>query len=481
MLTRITIFCLAILFALQTRAMDASLSYATFNAQGQPFVELYLHVIGQSVAFAQADVVNNQASIEVMVLFKKGEEIVKFDKYNLQSPLTKTLVNFVDQKRYALPNGEYSIEVVLTDLNQTGNVKKWNQAISLDYSTEKLEQSDIQLLGNFKESEPIAGFTKNGYYLETLPFSFYNKKTERLSFYNEIYNADKAIGDDFLVRYFIDEVGNNDSRTTVKLGNKKRKAESVNVILLQMDIKSLPSGNYYLTVEVRNRNGELLSSKEVFFQRSNPYMEVVALENAEIDKEFVKDLTEKELIYGLKAISMKVADKNTEILNVILKERKPNAMRTFLFAHFAGMNPNNPKAAYDRYIEVANAVDNTFKSGLGYGFETDRGVIFMKYGKPNNRVVVDTEPAAPPYEIWVYEEFPWTSQNHVKFLFYNPSLAGGHFQLLHSTARNEISNRQWEVELYSDAPQDFDGNGTFESTTVSDNFLRQARRLWEDM
>ncbi len=132
-------------------------------------------------------------------------------------------------------------------------------------------------------------------------------------------------------------------------------------------------------------------------------------------------------------------------------------------------------------MEVAKAVDYTFKSGLGYGFETDRGVIFMKYGKPNNRVEVDTEPAAPPYEIWVYEEFPWTSQNHVKFIFYNPSLAGGHFRLLHSTARNELSNQQWEVELYTDAPQDYDGNNSFESTTVSDNFLRQARRLWDDM
>jgi len=290
MFSRISILFISLFFVVHANAMDASLSYATFNAQGQPFVEIYLHVIGQSVAFAKADVVNNQATVEVVILFKKGEEIIKFDKYNLQSPLTKTIVNFVDQKRYPLPNGDYRIEVELSDVNQTGNSKKWNQEISVNYSTEKLEQSDIQLLGNFSESEPIPGFTKNGFFLETLPFSFYNKKTEKLSFYNEIYNADKAIGDDFLVRYFIDEVGNNNSRTTVKLGNKKRTPEAVNVMLLQMDIKSLPSGNYYLTVEVRNRSGELLSSKEVFFQRSNPYMEVIALENAEVEEEFVQDL-----------------------------------------------------------------------------------------------------------------------------------------------------------------------------------------------
>ena len=466
---------------LVTQAMDASISTATFSAGGQPFVEIYMHVIGESVSFAQADVVNNQASVEVIILFKQGEKIIKFDKFNLQSPLTTSNVNFVSQKRYAIDNGTYTIEVEMNDKVQEGNVKKWKQDLTLDYGTEKLQQSDVQLLGAFHESEPIPGFTKNGYFLETLPFNFYNKKTEKLSFYNEIYNADKVLSDQFLIRYYVDEIGDNNSRTTVKLGNKKRDPEPVNVIFLQMDIKDLKSGNYYLTVEVRNRAGELLSSKEVYFQRSNPYLEAKELANVDAEGEFTDELNKEELVYGLRAISMQVADKDVEILNYILKDEDESAMRNYLFSHFAKRNPNRPEDEYKAYMNVANAVHKTFRSGLGYGFETDRGVIFMKYGKPNNRVTVEDEPAAPPYEIWVYEEFPWTVQNHVKFIFYNPSLAGGHYRLLHSTARNEMSNPQWEVELYSDAPQDFDGQNSFDSNSVGDNFLRRAKRLWEDM
>ena len=61
-------------------------------------------------------------------------------------------------------------------------------------------------------------------------------------------------------------------------------------------------------------------------------------------------------------------------------------------------------------MEVAKAVDRLYKSGFGYGFETDRGNIFMKYGKPNDIVTVENDPSAPPYEMWVYNDFPKTKQ-----------------------------------------------------------------------
>ena len=131
-------------------------------------------------------------------------------------------------------------------------------------------------------------------------------------------------------------------------------------------------------------------------------------------------------------------------------------------------------------MEVARAVDRKYHSGLGEGFESDRGYTFLKYGRPNDIITVEDEPSAPPYEIWSYNSFPSTGQQNVKFLFYNPSLAIGQFQLLHSTARGEVFNAQWEVELYRD-----DGNGSirgtdFDSTTVPENVARRAREYFND-
>ena len=122
--------------------------------------------------------------------------------------------------------------------------------------------------------------------------------------------------------------------------------------------------------------------------------------------EFVNQLDSQELRYSLKAIAMNVKDADVEILNMVIAGRDPDQQRRFLFSFWAGQNPNNPGGAYEKYMEVARAVDKLFHSGFGYGFETDRGYVFMKYGKPNDMVSVDNDPSAPPYEIWVYNEFP---------------------------------------------------------------------------
>ena len=283
------------------------------------------------------------------------------------------------------------------------------------------------------------------------------------------------------MRYFIDEIGNNNSRKTIKLGHKKREPKSVNVLLMQMDIRNLKSGSYVLTVEIRDRDNKLLSSKEAFFQRSNPYMESDNLELDDTTEEFVNEMSSEDLVYSLRAIAMQVKDADVEILNLILRDKKEKAMRAFLFRHWANKSPIRPEDAYQGYMRVARAADKTFRSGVGYGFESDRGNIFMKYGKPNDMVRVDNELNAPPYEIWIYESFPFTGQSRVKFLFYNPSLGGGDFRLLHSTARGEVINPQWEVELYRDAPNDIQGTNYIDADTVQDGYLRRARRLWEDM
>ncbi len=152
----------------------------------------------------------------------------------------------------------------------------------------------------------------------------------------------------------------------------------------------------------------------------------------------------------------------------------------FLFAFWANRQPNHPEAAYKQYMEVARAVDNLYSSGFGHGFETDRGYTFMKYGKPSDIVSVEDEPSAPPYEIWIYYDFPQTTQSNVKFLFYNPTLVGDDYRLLHSTARGEIQNPQWELELYRDAPNDISGSNFVDATGVEDNLYRVASRYFND-
>jgi len=475
------LLALSLFFVAQTKALDASLTYATFKSPDQSYIEIYLHVVGETIEFATTDSVNFQASVEVIFLFKDGEKIVKVDKYQLSSPVSDGPLDFVDLKRYALKNGNYTFEVSLNDLNRADNAKTYTSALSVDYDGEQLMQSDIQLLGSFKKDTTNNPLAKNGMYMENLPFNFYDKRHGKLIFYNEVYNSDKAIGSDFLVRYKVEKVINNKS-TTVLLANKKRKPEPINAMLFQLDISKLESGNYELLVEVRNRTDELLSSKKVAFQRSNPYLNIDELPKAEIgiEEQFVSKLSAEELVYCLRAIQMNVKDADVEYVNILIRDRKVDGQRFFLFNYWANKDPIEPAKPFAKYMEVARAVDLTYRSGFGFGFETDRGYVYMKYGPPDNSIAVENEPSAPPYEMWVYYEFPFTSQRNVKFIFYNPSLATNDFKMLHSTARGEVENRQWEVDLYRDDRNSIEGTD-IDSESVDAGYSRNARRNFEDL
>lgn len=477
------LLCLAIglLFTASLQALDASISYATFKGVQQDYVEVYLQVVGNTVNFVTVDSNKYQAGVEVVILFKKYDKIVKFDKYRLNSPVCAFPQDFIDQRRFGLDDGVYELEVSVSDANMDDNAKRYSKVFTLGFDDQKLGQSDIQLLSSFKPDKKESQYTKNGYYLESLPFNFYGKKASKLIFYNEIYNTDKILKEEFLIRYFVEKIEINGEKNTVILGHKKRQPKPVNVILLQKNILELKSGNYNLVVEVRNRANELLSSKTIFFQRSNPYLDETKLLDANLASEFVNNLNAEELRYSLRAIAMNVKDADVEILNMIIANDALEPKRRFLFSFWAGQNPNDPAGTYKKYMEVAKAVDKKYASGFGYGFETDRGYAFMKYGKPNDIVTVDNDPVAPPYEMWVYHEFPVTQQNHVKFIFYNNSLDGGNYTLLHSTARGELNNPQWEVDLYRDAPNDATNSNFIDNTQMGDNFNRMARRIYNDL
>ena len=112
----------------------------------------------------------------------------------------------------------------------------------------------------------------------------------------------------------------------------------------------------------------------------------------------------------------------------------------------------------------------------------------MKYGKPSDVITVEDDSDAPPYEIWSYNDFPQTQQSNVKFLFYNPSLATGQFTLLHSTAKTEVNNPRWEIQLYDGVTEDNKAldygrasSAEYQSAARNMEFMsRRARQLFED-
>lgn len=465
-------------------ALDVGISYTVFATPDQPYLEVNLEIAAQSVNYHHSDSTHLQAGVEVLMLIKQGDAVVKFEKYALNSPQVIFPQPLLDVKRFGLAPGNYTLEVSCTDLNDLKNISTNQFLITVAIPAEAAYLTDVQLLRSYRQDDSNNPFVKNGYFLEPQPFAFYDRTAVRLVFYAEVYHSDKiSASGEYLVRYYIERDRDSGGGTTlISVGNQRKKPSSIDAVLVQMDISKLESGNYSLTVELRDGANNLVTSRKVSFQRSNPLLHVdeTALTDSMVSRQFVQQLKPETLLYTLKALAALAAGDENEMLKNIILNEEPKAMRFYIFRYFLRQDANNPELAYQKFMETAVAIDKQFFSGFRRGFETDRGRTFLRYGRPDDLVHVEDDPSAPPYEIWIYYNFPKTNQKNVKFLFYNPSLAGEDFVMLHSTARGEISNPKWERVLYGrNAGEQYEGD-YHDSEHMKSNLGRNARAYFDD-
>ena len=94
---------------LQAKNLWAFLTWSTFNSPEGPYIETYLSVAGNSVAYIKKDNGKFQATVNILMTFKQDKEIKAFKKYELYSSEVDDTTNnnlyFVDQQRIAIPNG----------------------------------------------------------------------------------------------------------------------------------------------------------------------------------------------------------------------------------------------------------------------------------------------------------------------------------------------------------------------------------------
>lgn len=463
-------------------AIDASIGHATFKSKTQKYVEVYINVLGGGLHY-KTEGAKTVASIETVILLKQGEKIIQFDKFILKSPslyapMNDTIIeykDFEDMKRFALENGEYTLEVSLTDINAPNPTKrKFTEQVVINYNDTDLLLSDIQPITSMvKANEANQAYAKNGYVFGTHPFKFYPQQYKLLKFYVELYNSDKMT-DAFYVRYFIKH---QDGDKPLQINAKRLEAQDIHVLVLQLDLSEIPSGNFDLVIEARNREHKVLDSRSYNFQRSNPYLNNQLNDYLTINYEnsFVTVFDEKQLNYALRALVPKMVSIDGEILLKVIEDEDLDLKRKYLFNYWVTQDPQTPKATFKEYMTLVKTIDKQYRSAVGLGFETDRGYAYLKYGEPNDIITQMSDPNASPYEIWEYYEL--NGQQNVKFVFYNPSLAVNDFELIHSTLRGEVYNPNWMKQVYENAP--VEGANFQDGTRTQTNMGNNAGRIFD--
>lgn len=444
---------LCFLISLHAYSFDSEIYFmhADFNSPTQPYLETYLSIIGNTVEFALNENGNFQAVFEITTMFKQQDDIVLFDKYIFKSPevsdTTKAnMPNFIDQQRYSLQNGVYSLEVKVRDINSDNPPHQFVDVIQIDYQPDKLQFSEVQLIESAIPSTSESITTKNNFDLVPYVSNFFPPNMDRIMFYVEIYNSEKAIGDDFMLRLFVETFESQREIPDISRFRRLSPAQ-INPYIGELNIENLASGNYNLVLEVRNRENELLESKRYFFQRSSttatPLREMAQLGDYDFGNMFYGEVDNLdslvEYIYSMRPIAN---SHEQRFIDHRALSAPITVLQDFFYEFWVARDPANPNASWRVYKEQVEFVNRSFSSLIKRGYNTDRGRVYLQYGTPNSVYISDFEPSAYPYEIWHYDRVG--NERNRRFVFYNPHLVGDEYELLHSELTGEIQNPNWE-------------------------------------
>lgn len=442
-------------------AINAVFNYCAYNTpQSKPYIETQLLIEGTSVSYTPLNQQNQFiAKIAVTMLIKQNEKIVQFDKYNLESPTaadtSNILFNIVSIKRYSLPTGNYTIEFELQDITKPSNSKQISQNIEIDFSNYQVSLSDILLIESYQPIQKDSELSKNGFDIIPNISGYYPSTVNTLPFYVEV-NTPKILLDSttklvaiYSIKYFNkNEVVNN------MQSYKKLSPAAISPLLGEFNIEKLPSGNYMLALEVKDKKGSTLVQRAAFFQRNNknlpePTPNTQVLQNISLENTFVSKLSQNEILFYTRSLNPICSDVQKNQLKNVISSKDNLKISNYLYNFWIEKDPNKPETAFNNYKQMVDYVQNQYKCQLYDGFESDLGRVYLTYGPPNDLISKEHEPYLKPYKIWQYYNLSNTKQSNVLFVFASYTLADNCYELIHSNAKGEKYNTNWKKQLAS--------------------------------
>lgn len=431
----------------------ASFDYSSYMlVDKRSYIETYLVIDGKTVNYTVNDV-NLESKIDVTMVFKNAEDLVEFRHFVVGNPplpdTTDIFPDFTDVQRIFIPQGIYNFELKIKDLNAPDSLKKTiekHEIIAVDIPQKQIALSGIELLESFTPTLERTINLKNNY--ECIPYGkrILPVETEFLRFYVEFYNVASeldGLGKCNVYTYIKDAL----TQKTMVNHSSTANVNALNYyqFLKEIDIKRLPSGKYFLTVEIRDQYNKLCGSASKYFERENidikpvpyksenktlrsssMYSSIDTLNNILTDMKFIADSAE--------CIEIDKAKASADL--IIIHE--------LLYNFWAQRNQFNPDEALADFARRSNSAQKAQCSD-------SQKQIMLRYGIPNT--IVDKSESAQPYEVWHYYKIG--NLTNIKFIFKNK-------ELLHSNIPCELQNDNWMNELFGKSKPTTEDSEIFE-------------------
>lgn len=433
-------------------AIEVLFNHGTFMAPGNsPYLETYMYFYGSDVRYAAVESSGFQATVELTYIFEQRGKIYNFSKTLVKSPVTQdtagAISDFIDQQRFFLDRGEYDLVIKLRDVNNPLDTGVSMQRITVDFPEEGAFFSDIMAVDYYKPSEKQTVYTRHGKEVYPRVSSFYAPEATELSYYCELYHTEAALGVGAPYLVNVDLVHAETDQVMAQYRFTKRYVSSeIEVLMGKLDIGSLRSGSYLLRLEARNRNNEVVAAKSMLVQRLNNDPPADSLSSEDLAQTFVNAI---QPLDSLRDMTFCLRHRSDFAEQNFIDEKVENGteteLRRFFYGYWYDRNPIDPKGEWLRYHDLVEDVEKNYSGSQTHGCATDRGRIYLKYGKPSSITNIPNEPQSYPYEIWHYNKVH--EKSNAKFVFYDPTRVRENYIILHSNVQGEQQDIQWLYRL----------------------------------
>lgn len=348
---------------------------------GQSRVDIFIQVPFAAVQFERSPGgFEGGYSVTVSIYMEDGETLYLEKLWNEKISVksfgeSSAKENFnLSYRSFKLPPDKYFIKTTVTDRDSRREYFSKNYYTIKDFSI-KPSISDIMLIAQMTKVEG------NNKIIPNVSRNVSENKDE-INIFFEIYSDSST---DYNIDYV---VTNKDNKILYESSGKQSINEGITQIFYTISDSTLFNiGNYILTVRLKDNNADILAStSKTFFSRWVGLPATVANIDEAIDQ----------LIYIANPDEIDYMENG--------KDEEEKSKRFLEYWKSKDPSPGNDEnEVFQEYFGRVNFANEQF-SHYREGWQTDRGMVFIILGPPNN---VDRHPFeydSKPYEIWEYYE-----------------------------------------------------------------------------
>ncbi len=433
------------------KKLNLEIDLASFRLDDERnYIEVYYSIHRNQLSFAKVEGGYDASALFRTELGERGGNgpAIRVWRVPVQVVDTAGIANqsLVGKISYQLSPGRYNLAMIATDDRD----RSASDTIRISFEVTKYSQSQpsfsgIELCSSLRQIERD---TANIFYKNTLeavpnPSLVYSPTAPVLYYYTELYNAPE---DKYVLRA---EIINSYGKTVVekrkiKAGMKRGDHSVPGVVEFgAIPVHTLPSNFYTLAITLQDTAWRSITSQSKKFYIYNPGVMqdstmYIARPSEQISPEFAEmaeDQLDKEFAQARYIAERREEQQWKELRGT---EAKKRFLTQFWFRRDS--DPTTPlNEDREQYEERVHYANQEFRTAYREGWQTDRGRVYILFGKPDGIERYASEADTKPYQIWTYDNI----EGGVQFVFVD-RFGFNNYELVHSTKRDELHDEQWQ-------------------------------------